>query len=61
MQFEKANALKNATSEEEKKNCNHSYEKEYYLSADTGDYVCTKCGHTLWKPDYEEWLKNQKQ
>lgn len=27
------------------KSCNHpKIEKEYYLGADTGDYVCTTCG-----------------
>ena len=45
MQFEKAKRLAESTTEEQKKNCNHAYEKEYYLGADTGDRVCSKCGH----------------
>ena len=30
------------------KPCNHDHiEKEYYLGAHTGDYVCTTCGRDL--------------
>ena len=32
--------------------CKHeNLEKEYYLSADTGDYVCTECGETFTKEE----------
>lgn len=49
MQFEEARDLERMWEERKKKNpdlvCNHPHiEKEYYLSADTGDYVCTICG-----------------
>ncbi len=31
--------------------CAHpSLEKEYELGSATGDYVCTRCGHTGWGP-----------
>jgi hypothetical protein len=30
------------------KSCNHDHiEKEYYLGADTGDYVCMTCGRNF--------------
>ena len=57
MQFEEANNLNKSTTQHEKESCEHSYEKEYYLSASTGDYVCTKCGDALWESDYLEWRK----
>lgn len=44
MQFEKAQKLFNSTTEEERANCNHSFEKEYYLGSSTGDYICKFCG-----------------
>ena len=59
MQFEKSDSLKNATTKEQKESCDHSFEKEYYLGAQTGDYICTKCGYVLWEPRYQEWLKNK--
>lgn len=55
MQFDKANRLNNLTTVEEKNNCVHSYEKEYYLGASTDDYVCAKCGHILTRSEYNEW------
>ena len=45
MQFEKAKRLEEAW---EKKPCSHpSFQKEYYLSSQTGDYICTQCGKTI--------------
>lgn len=33
--------------------CNHSIvEKEYYLGAATGDYVCKQCGKSGWGSDW---------
>ena len=35
--------------------CDHpSLEKEYELGSATGDYVCTKCGHTGWGSDWNQ-------
>jgi hypothetical protein len=42
MQNSKANRLQKAWGD---KPCDHPHvEKEYYLGAATGDYVCTRCG-----------------
>lgn len=36
--------------------CDHSKaEKEYELGAQTGDYVCLKCGKCFW--GYDGWQK----
>lgn len=61
MQFEKTNQLRKSTNEDEKKMCIHSYEKEYYLGISTGDYVCSKCGHTILDSEYfsRENLQNK--
>lgn len=59
MQFDKAKILNESTSEEQKKNCEHSYEKEYYLGAATDDYVCNKCGNILLRSEYLKW-RNEK-
>ena len=45
MQHKDAKRLAESTTAEQKKNCKHTYEKEYFLGADTGDQVCSKCGH----------------
>ena len=35
--------------------CDHpNIEKEYYLGAQTGDYVCTSCGKAGWGPDWNK-------
>jgi hypothetical protein len=45
MQHEKALKL---MKEWGNKPCNHpNVEKEYYLGTDTGDKVCTQCGHPV--------------
>lgn len=37
------------------KPCDHpDFEKEYYLSSDTGDFICTKCGKEFTKDKKEE-------
>ena len=59
MQFEKANRLFQSTTKEQKEACNHIYEKEYYLSASTGDYVCSKCGDTMLESEYLERRKEE--
>jgi hypothetical protein len=52
IQSKEANRLFNSTTDEEKKNCNHSYTKEYYLGTATGDYACTKCGDMITEDEY---------
>ena len=43
------------------KPCKHpKLEKEYYLGADTGDYVCTTCGKAFDPSEYKERLANQR-
>jgi ADP-glucose pyrophosphorylase len=61
MQFERANWLNNTSSEEQKRSCNHSYDKEYFLGAATDDYVCIKCGDTITRFEYKEWLNRSKE
>ena len=57
MQFEESNRLKKTTTQEQKDNCEHTYDKEFYLGSSTGDYVCTKCGNVLHETEYREWIK----
>ena len=48
MQFDKANELRKDWKKAGNKPCDHPHtEKEYYLSAQTGDHVCTTCGATV--------------
>ena len=36
------------------KPCDHpDFDKEYYLGAESGDYVCTTCGEVFSRRDYE--------
>lgn len=52
MQFDKA---KNLREEWGNKPCDHpSLEKEYYLGADTSDYVCSTCGATFTRQEKEK-------
>lgn len=44
MQHEKAKHLRKVTPKAISDSCDHDFEKEYYLGADTGDKVCSKCG-----------------
>ena len=45
MQFDKANDLRKDWREAGNKPCDHpDTDKEYYLGAQTGDYICTTCG-----------------
>lgn len=53
MQNEKARKLANTTSEKQKQECKHDYEKEYFLSTSTGDYVCNKCGNCITEKIYK--------
>jgi hypothetical protein len=52
IQSKEANRLFNPTTEEEKRNCNHSYEKEYYLGGLTDDYAYTKWGDMVTEDEY---------
>ena len=43
------------------KPCDHpDVDKEYYLGAQTGDYVCTQCGKEFSRGDYEGVTENRK-
>ncbi|WP_340156178.1 hypothetical protein [uncultured Winogradskyella sp.] len=44
MQHHEAKHLRKVTPKEISDNCDHNFEKEYYLGTDTGDKVCSKCG-----------------
>jgi hypothetical protein len=56
MQFDKALELRRRWGD---KSCDHpEFEKEYYLGAQTGDYVCTVCGKVF--PE-SEWKSGQQQ
>ena len=52
IQNKDAIALANSTTAEQKANCDHSFEKEYFLGAATDDYVCTKCGYDITRAAY---------
>jgi transposase-like protein len=48
MQIEEADRLRKQWKQLGNEPCNHSHlEKEYYLGASTGDYVCTQCGKSF--------------
>ncbi len=52
LQSKEAEALRKAWGD---KPCKHpNLEKEYYLGADTGDWVCTICGRSGWGKDWPE-------
>lgn len=52
MQMDKAIELRKAWGN---KLCSHpNFDKEYYLGADTGDYVCTTCGCSFTKQEREK-------
>ncbi len=53
MQNSEARDLAKTTSEKQKQNCEHNYEKEYFLSTSTGDYVCNKCGNCITEETYK--------
>jgi hypothetical protein len=56
MQYEEARELERKWGD---KPCDHPHlEKEYYLGASTGDYVCTRCGTSGWGRD---WNKREKE
>lgn len=59
IQFDKANRIEDKT---ESKDCPHSdIVKEYYLSAQTGDYRCRQCGATFTEHEilFMKSLKNK--
>ena len=52
MQAKRADALRRLWGN---KPCDHPrVEREYYLSADTGDYVCTQCGESFTRAEKEQ-------
>ena len=52
MQFEKAKQKRKDWGD---KTCDHpSIEKEYYLGAQTSDYVCTQCGAEFTKSEKDK-------
>lgn len=53
MQYDKGAKLRKEA-ESRKEKCKHPHiEKEYYLGAQTGDYICSSCGETHWnKSDF---------
>lgn len=58
MQFKDAMRLKRDWGE---KKCDHpGFEKEHYLGAQTGDYVCTQCGDSFPKNEYIEITEKRK-
>jgi hypothetical protein len=47
--MDEASRLRNAWEEKGNPPCAHDeLEKEYYLGAATGDYICTRCGQSFW-------------
>jgi uncharacterized Zn finger protein (UPF0148 family) len=58
MQTEKAESLRKMW---ENKYCEHpSFEKEYYLSSDTGDIVCSQCGKEFTREQISEIEEKRK-
>lgn len=51
-------ALAKSATDEQKANCEHTFEKEYFVGAATDDYVCTKCGHDITRAAYFNRQKN---
>lgn len=57
MDYEKAMKLKENWGN---KPCPHpSFQKEYYLSSQTGDYVCVQCGETF-TPEQKEEIEKRR-
>ena len=57
MQMDKAKKLREAWGD---KPCDHpSFSKEYMFGADTGDYVCMKCGKSFDRGEVEEIKKSR--
>jgi hypothetical protein len=45
VQIEKVAKIREAWAQKGKPRCTHeSYDKEYHLGSDTGDYACMNCG-----------------
>lgn len=47
VQYEDANRAEVQWERDGSPACTHSYEKEYYLGTDSGDFRCVHCGATL--------------
>lgn len=61
MQFEEGQEKRKQWKAEGEPPCRHiSIEKEYYLGGSTGDYVCTSCGLSMLRSDFEKLEKEGK-
>ena len=58
MQYDKADRLRALN--KKNKNCKHQWEKEYYLGAQTSDYVCRKCGVVITDTEYRKLVDEHK-
>jgi len=55
MQLARAERLRRRWAARGNPPCTHpNLDKEYYLSSDTGDYVCTTCGKAGFGPDWPQ-------
>ena len=60
MQAKKAARLRRLWMDKGNPPCDHpELDKEYYLGAQTGDYVCTTCGQTF-TPDEAEVIRKRR-
>jgi len=58
MQYDKARELRERWQSKGNPKCSHpELDKEYYLGAQTGDYVCTTCGKNFMPDEYEDFRK----
>ena len=61
MQMEKAKRLRERWGAKGNPTCDHpELDKEYYLGAQTGDYVCISCGESF-PPDEANNIRNRQQ
>lgn len=58
MQAEKAAALRQSWGD---KPCDHpGFDKEYYLGAQSGDYVCVQCGKNFFEEEVNKILAQRR-
>ena len=61
MQAEEASQLRDIWARKGNPPCDHpELDKEYYLGAQSGDYVCTTCGKCFMTSELELDLKSKK-
>jgi len=59
MQTDKAARLRSEWGDQP---CNHpSFDKEYYLGAQTGDYVCLQCGRDFTPTEVDELERKRRE